>query len=109
MRSVPSQLRSQLWCGALKGRGSHHGECFKDIRPATVWWRSGGWSCIAAYAIGRTSRLLWLNCNESHDERTSSRQPGAVAFGLSEFFLRRGGTAKSIKTTATDQGTTLLI
>src|SRR5439155_1107054 len=86
MRSVPSQLRSQLWCGALKGRGSHHGECFKDIRPATVWWRSGGWSCIAAYAIGRTSRLLWLNCNESHDERTSSRQPGADRFRVERAF-----------------------
>src|SRR6266571_1052581 len=32
-----------------------------------------------------------------------------IAFGLSELFLRRGGTAKSLKTTATDQGTTLLI
>src|SRR5436189_5235404 len=42
----------------------------------------------------------------------SARQAASlalIAFGLSELFLRRGGTAKSIKTTATDQGTTLLI
>src|SRR2546426_328779 len=42
----------------------------------------------------------------------SARQAASlalIAFGLSELFLRGGGTAKSIKTTATDQGTTLLI
>jgi protein-S-isoprenylcysteine O-methyltransferase len=41
--------------------------------------------------------------------------PGTIAslflilFGLMEFFLRCGATAKSIKTGSTDQGTTLLI
>lgn len=32
-----------------------------------------------------------------------------ILFGLMEFFLRRGTTAKSLKTSAADQGTTLLI
>lgn len=32
-----------------------------------------------------------------------------IAFGLTEFFLRRGATAKSLKPTASDRGTTPLI
>lgn len=32
-----------------------------------------------------------------------------IAFGLTEFFMRRGATAKRLKTTAADRGTTLLI